>query len=126
MTTVAPSSPTRRSSLAVPVGAERCRRCARRSRHTSPERLIMTRHGNRAPSLSDGTRSRPYDAAHAKVFEAECALRDGDRELAGRVLVDAHATARRLGAETLRRRCEATARRGHLPTEAAGHPLPPV
>jgi len=58
--------------------------------------------------------ARPYDAAHASVFEAECALRDGDRERAGRVLADAHATATRLGAEPLRRRCEATARRGNL------------
>ena len=58
--------------------------------------------------------TRPYDAAYANVFGAECALRDGDREEAERVLVDAHVTARRLGAQPLRKRCEATARRGHL------------
>ena len=71
----------------------------------------MTRHGNRAPSLSDGTRfARPYDAAHAKVFEAECALRDGDRELAGRVLVE-----RARHRASTRSRDSASAMRGNCP-----------
>lgn len=57
---------------------------------------------------------RPWDAAQAQVWEAECALRDGDRKHGHDALAEAHAVAVRLGAEPLRRRCEATARRGRV------------
>lgn len=60
------------------------------------------------------SRHRPYEAAHALLFAAECALRDDDRSLARDLLVEAHAVATRLGAEPLRRSIEALARHGRV------------
>lgn len=67
-------------------------------------------------SIADSWRAldRPWDAAQARVWQAECALRDGDREHGHDALAEAHSLAVRLGAEPLRRRCEATARRGRV------------
>ena len=57
---------------------------------------------------------RPWDGAQARVWQAECALRDGDRDQGHDALAEAHALAVRLGAEPLRRRCQATARRSRV------------
>ncbi|MCY4726482.1 AAA family ATPase [Nocardioides sp. STR2] len=65
-------------------------------------------------------RHRPYDAAHALLFAAECAVRDDDRTRARDLLGEAHALADRLGAQPLRRRVEALARSSRV--GAVGHP----
>ena len=59
-------------------------------------------------------RHRPYDAAHALLFAAECAIRDDDRPRARDLLARAHALADHLGAEPLRRRVEALARNSRI------------
>ena len=60
------------------------------------------------------TVERPLDAAYCRVFEAECLLRDGERERARETLAEARTTADRLGAGPLRRRCEEVAARSRL------------
>ena len=57
---------------------------------------------------------RVYDVAYVRVFEAECALRDGDREHARAALADAREACEHLGAVPLLTRVNATARRGRL------------
>ena len=55
-----------------------------------------------------------YDAAWCQLFEAECALRDGDPERGRAALQAARATCARLGAVPLLERVEATARRARV------------
>lgn len=57
---------------------------------------------------------RVYDVAQVRVFEAECAVRDGDRDRARAALATARDICERLGAVPLLERVDAAARRGGL------------
>lgn len=61
--------------------------------------------------------SRPYDVAWCRHLQATAAARDGDRDTAARALAEACRVAGELGAQPLRDRIEATARRHRLPLE---------
>lgn len=65
---------------------------------------------------------RPLDAAYCQVVEAECLLRDGERDQARTTLAEARATADRLGAGPLRHRCDELAARSRLDVGVAAAP----
>ncbi len=67
---------------------------------------------------------RPYDAAHAYLFAAECAARDGDRPRARELFAGAHGISKQLGADPLRERIEAAARRSRITGFETSVPAP--
>jgi DNA-binding CsgD family transcriptional regulator len=68
--------------------------------------------------------ARPYDAAWCRLFEAECAARDRDRDRASTALAEAWRTADRLGALPLRERVETAARRWSIEGVGRAAPAP--
>ncbi|HET9519503.1 MAG TPA: AAA family ATPase [Candidatus Limnocylindrales bacterium] len=75
-------------------------------------------------------RENPYLVAYCRWRQGEAQLREGDRAAASAALVEAHATAIRLGARPLRAAVEALAARSRLDLSASGTapaaPVPPA